>query len=130
MSSTRFISGRRGAVAIEFALIGLPLVILLIGIVEFGRGLHARNALNDAVDRAQRALLIDAAASAASLEEEVRRAFNAGPDEDLTVAVAAEDQAGRAYRRVTAAFEMRLLLPTPIGRSVTVVADRRVVSNE
>ncbi len=47
---------RRGAVAIEFAAIALPLMLLLGGTVEFGRYIWTRHALQDAAAAGARCL--------------------------------------------------------------------------
>lgn len=49
----------RGAVAVEFAIILPVLVLLLFGIIEFGRGYNAKIALQGAVREGARVLAID-----------------------------------------------------------------------
>lgn len=123
----RFARHNGGAAAIEFALIGLPLIILFIGLLEFGRGLHFRSALNEAADRAQRAVLVDQALSNAELETKIRDGFHAGPSDDLMIAHGATELNGLDYRRVDLSFDMRLLLPTPLGRDITLSTDRLIL---
>ena len=116
----------RGAAALEFALVGLPFILLMFGLVEFGRGLHIRNGLEDAADRAQRALLIDPAAGAGAIETEVRTAFRAGSLDRLTVTIA-NPVSGANVRTVTLTYRMDLLLPAPLGRTIPIVSARRVL---
>lgn len=121
------IEDQRGAAALEFALIGLPFIILLLGLVEFGRGLHIRNALDYAADQAQRAIMIDPAASTTKLEETIRSTFRAGRLTELTSNVDSyETIAGVTYRLVSLDYAMQLLLPAPLGRKVTITSTRRV----
>ena len=122
----RFIGDRGGATALEFALIGLPFIMLMLGLIEFGRGLHIRNGLDNAVDRAQRILLIDPGAAAGSIETEVRAAFRAGSQERLTVAITGSPSGGN-IRTLTVTFQMDLLLPAPIGRTISIGSARQVV---
>ena len=122
----RLIGDRSGAAAVEFALIGLPFILLLLGLIEFGRGLHIRTALDAAADRAQRAILIDPAASPETIEAEVRSAFQAGSPDSVTVTYASETVAGIDYRLVTLGYQMDLLLPAPLGGPVTIKSVRRV----
>ncbi len=122
----RLMEDRSGAAALEFALIGLPFILLLLGLIEFGRGLHIRTALDAAADRAQRAILIDPAASAGTIEAAIRNAFQAGQPELVTITYATESAAGVDYRLVTLDYEMDLLLPAPLGRSVSIGSTRRV----
>lgn len=126
-SLRRFLGQDKASTAIEFALIGLPIVILTIGLMEFGRGMHIRNALNDVADRAQRAVLVDHTVSNASLEAQIRAAFRAGPSDDLVISHGTEVLDSLDYRRVDLSFDMRLLLPTPIGRDVTLSANRLIL---
>ncbi|QHE76509.1 TadE/TadG family type IV pilus assembly protein [Hydrogenophaga sp. PBL-H3] len=48
----------RGAVAVEFALVLIPLITLLVGVVEYGRALHQYNTLAKSVRGAVRYLTI------------------------------------------------------------------------
>lgn len=116
---------QRGAAALEFALIGLPFIVLLLGLVEFGRGLHIRNALDFTADQAQRAIMIDPETS--TLEETIRSTFRAGQLTELTSSVdKRETIAGVTYRLVSLDYAMQLLLPAPLGRTVTISSTRRV----
>lgn len=117
----------RGLAALEFALVGLPFILLLLGLMEFGRGLYIRNALDSAADRAQRVIMIDPSASTTALEQTIRSAFQAGPSESLTLSYAVETVAGVNYRRVSLEYAMQLLLPAPLGRTVNIASSRRVV---
>ena len=117
----------RGAAAVEFALIGIPTILLFLGLVEFGRGLHVKNALNDAADRAQRAVLIEPSLSDALLEDRVRETFFAGSADQLVISHAAVTLGGLTYRRVDLSFEMQLLLPNPVGQSVSLATDRLIL---
>jgi Flp pilus assembly protein TadG len=56
---SRLLRERRGAVAIEFALTVPVLLVVMLGIVEFGRALWAQNALHYAVEEAARCATID-----------------------------------------------------------------------
>ena len=53
------LADRAGAVAIEFAILGPLLVMLLIGVIEFGRMLWAENALQYAVAEAARCMSVN-----------------------------------------------------------------------
>lgn len=53
-------SDRRGATAVEFALILPPFLLLLLGVVEFGRALWTQSALHFAVEESARCAAVDA----------------------------------------------------------------------
>ena len=55
----RLMRNRFGGVAEEFALVATPLILLLLGTMEVGRGLWMQNALNYSVEEAARCASID-----------------------------------------------------------------------
>ena len=122
----RFIGDCVGAAALEFALIGLPFVLLLFGLVEVGRGLHIRTALDAAADRAQRVVLIDPTAGAETIEAAIRNEFQAGKPGLLAISYATESFAGVEYRLVMLNYTMNLLLPAPLGGTISIGSTRRI----
>ena len=119
-----FFRDERATAAIEIGLIALPLAMLLVGLVEVGRGLHIKTAVNEAADRGQRILMLNADASQSDIAAAVRAGFRAGEGERLNVAVAPVDVDGATYRRITLDYDMRLLIPSPVGRTVTISAEQ------
>ena len=125
-SLRRLPSDRRGTAALEFALLGLPFVALLLGILEFGRGFYIRVSLDAAADQAQRAVLIDPLIEALELEETVRTAFGTGPSDKLTIRSSTETTSGTTFQLVSLDYSMQLILPIPFNRSVTLSSSRRI----
>lgn len=122
----RFIADRGGAAALEFALIGLPFILLLFGLIEFGRGLHIRTALDAAADRAQRLILINPMASIETIEAEIRETFRAGRPDLLTIMHTTDSVAGIDYRSVALKYPMVIFLPSPLGGTLSIGSTRRV----
>lgn len=122
-----FRSGSRGATAIEFALLALPFVILIIGLIEFGRALHIRNSLDNSADRAQRQIIIDAASTSTSLTATARDAFLAGDPTKLQVVLSDGTSGTTNYRTIQLSYTMNLLIPIPTGGDVTLTTSRKVV---
>ena len=120
-----FVGDRGGAAALEFALMGLPFILLLLGLIEVGRGLHIRTALDAAADRAQRAILIDPGASAETLAVEIRKAFHAGQPELLMITYLT-DPDPRNYRLLSIDYRMDMLLPAPLGGPIEIGSTRRI----
>lgn len=58
-SSRRLLRSRAGTTAVEFALIGLPFVMLIFGTVEFSRLIWTQSALQFAVERAARCAAVN-----------------------------------------------------------------------
>jgi Flp pilus assembly protein TadG len=110
-----------GATAIEFAVICVPLILLSLGIIEFGRALNTRNDLAFAADAGARKVLIGEASDAV-IEDAVRAAFGAGQAEALTVSVGRETVDGAEFRTLALSYSFTLLIPSlkedPIGLSL------------
>lgn len=125
----RFIDDTDGVAAVEFALIGIPLVMLLIGLVEFGRAIHIRSAMDNAVDRAQRMIIIDPLINITDLTTRIRQNFAAGNSDALVVGVSDMTSSGTNYRLVSLTYDMQLLLPISLGRDISLTMNRRVAIN-
>lgn len=125
-----FVRNRRGAAAIEFAILAPVFVLLLIGLLEFGRALHLRNALNDAADRAQRMVLIDREVALDSIRASVVEAFRGAQVVGPFLSEAAIETDGVFFRRISITIETNLLLPSPLGRSLTMNEERLVLLRE
>lgn len=119
-----------GASAVEFALVGLPAAMLMIGILEMGRGLHLRGAIDDAVDRAQRVAVIDRDISDVDLATTVRLELRSGLGQSqgdaAQVTVSTEATSTASYKVITVELPMRLLLPNPITRDITISSSGRL----
>jgi len=73
----RFLSNEAGASAIEFALLALPFVLLLFGIIEFGRAFWAREVLQSVANKGARCMgvLHPSCASGSSFNEGSTKAY-------------------------------------------------------
>ncbi len=122
----RLLADIRGATAVEFALVALPFVILMLGLIEFGRALHIRHGLDNAADRAQRQIIIDAAATSTSLTTSARADFLAGDRDKLHVVVSSGTSGGIPYRAIELSYTMTLLVPIPMKGDVVLSTQRKV----
>lgn len=64
----RFRVDNRGAAAVEFALVGLPLILLLFGTIECGQMLWTQNTLQFAVEQAARYAVVNPAATTSQIQ--------------------------------------------------------------
>lgn len=94
-----------GATAVEFALVGLPLFLLMLGVIEFGRALFLQNDLSYATDVAARQVLIGQVGQSLSetdatarLSDAVRANFRSGDPALLQVTTARETVNGSDFR--------------------------------
>lgn len=115
-----------GAAALEFAIVSLFLVLISIGVIDFGRALYVRNDMSYAADLGAREVLIAEAVSAGTLESTVRTAFT-GPDPDLLeVTIDTETIAGLTYWNLTLTYPLALKLPGFTDSPLTLSVTRRI----
>ncbi|HUE46759.1 MAG TPA: TadE/TadG family type IV pilus assembly protein [Aestuariivirgaceae bacterium] len=112
-----------GAAALEFAIVSLFLVLVSIGVVDFGRGFHVRNNMSYAADVGARTLLTNPETSDSTLEGAIRDAFTGPEPELLVVDFLTEMVGGTTYRTVTITYPLDLHIPgfesSPIDLTVT-----------
>lgn len=117
---------RSGATALEFAIVSLFLVLISIGVIDFGRGLYLRNEISYAADKGARTILLDNATSDSAVEEAIRQAF-AGPEPDrLQVLFGSETVNGVTYRTVTIEYPLELKIPGFSDTAITLSVARRI----
>lgn len=98
----------RGAVAVEFALL-LPIFIMLVmGVIEFGRGYNATIELTGAVREGARALALGNSPSDA---ETAIIAASPGLNPEPTVTVLADCSGGAERARITANYSLTYNIP-------------------
>lgn len=98
----RFLTCRRGVVALESALASIPLILCLAGVFEIVRTIFTSDLIQRAAHRAARTtVLAGAAASSTALENRVRQAVNAEVGNmlnfDLTMSGTCTGPASAAY---------------------------------
>lgn len=124
---------RSGATAVEFAILCLPLFLMALGLVEFGRALNLRNDLSYAADVAARKVLIGQIPAGSSesdvlakLDAAVRGAFAAGDPNLLQVTVGKETVDGAVFRRLSIHYDFTLLLPGLKDGPIALELSRRI----
>ena len=118
--------GEAGASALEFAIVASALIVLAVGLVEFGRALHVRNELSFAADFAARAILTHPERSNDELEAEVRSALTSSEAERLEISVETETVDGASFRTVALSYPFTLLIPTLRSEPISMSIERRV----
>lgn len=113
--------GQRGAVAVEFALILPVLLLLVLGIIEFGFGYHAWDATQNAAREGARVGAVNP--SIGEIEDRVRGASDFLDQDQLTVTVQCAPEGGGSYGscgwtegdsvRVTVEYGYDYLTPLP-----------------
>ena len=99
----------RGAAAIEFALVAIPLFMFIFGIIEMGRVLWLQNALHYAVEEASRCAAVDATTCGTPdlvLDFAASHAGTTFPTSIFTY-----DPSATCGKQVSAIYRMNLIIP-------------------
>lgn len=122
-----------GATAIEFALVCLPLFLLVLGVLEVGRAFYLQNNLSYAADVAAREVLIGLIGrdlpeteANAKLDSVVRANFHSGNPALLQVTLGRESIDGVNFRVLTLRYPFTFLLPKLMERPIVIGLSRRI----
>ncbi|WP_027998858.1 TadE/TadG family type IV pilus assembly protein [Sinorhizobium arboris] len=122
-----------GATAVEFALVCLPLLLLILGVIEFGRVFYVRNDLSHAADIAARKVLIGQVARDASdseaqqkLERAVRESFRSGNPLLLQIVTGKETVDGIDFRILSIRYPFTFVLPGLANGPLNLQLSRRI----
>ncbi|MBP1886651.1 TadE/TadG family type IV pilus assembly protein [Sinorhizobium mexicanum] len=122
-----------GATAVEFALVCLPLLLLMLGIIEFGRAFYVRNDLSYAADFAARKVLIGQIARDApdgeaqqKLARAVRESFHGGDPALLQIVTGKETVDGIDFRILSIQYPFTFVLPGLAGSPFNLQLSRRI----
>jgi Flp pilus assembly protein TadG len=131
----RHSDGERGAVAVEFALVFPVLILIILGILEFGFGYHAWDVTQNAAREGARVGAVDARVD--DIEARVRGTSNVLDQSLLHVTVQCQPAAGGAFSsnpcadagdvvRVTVVYRYDYITPLPnfvsMGDSMTLTS--------
>lgn len=124
---------RSGATAVEFSLVCLPLLLLALGIVEFGRAFYLENNLSYAADIAARKVLIgqvgrnlSESEAYSQLQAIVRENFSGGDPALLQVALGKETVDGIDFRVLSLRYSFTFLVPGLADGPIALGLSRRI----
>jgi len=118
-----FLRDQRGVSAIEFA-ITLPLLLLIVlGTMEFGRALKARNEMSQALSKVVRVLNLDSEQTTASISELLGTYLADYSSEDLDVDVLSSTISGTDYMNISVGFPFHTMIPFSSVSTVTLNVD-------
>ncbi|MRX51763.1 hypothetical protein GI374_15285 [Paracoccus sp. S-4012] len=113
-----------GAAAIEFAMIGLLVISLILGIFELGRAMFLRNQLAFAADVAARRVLLDPSAASGDLEQLAATIRESIPFEQTELQVELELTSSGEILSITLRRPVTLLVPDVYPHSITLSVER------
>ncbi len=109
-----FLKNRRGATAVEAALLLPAVMVFLWGTMEFGRAIWSQNAIQNAMDQAVRLAMVQGKTSS-ELTTDILAGLPGGstswPGLTVTVVNEAADANGVVFATVTASYEFDILVP-------------------
>ena len=109
--------------AIEFAIV-LPLFLLiLVGAIEYGRALQARNEMSFAVSKAVRVINLDPGRSASEIASLLATDLTRYSSHDLSVTVSNATISGSSYMNISVNFPFELIIPLAGISSMTLTID-------
>ncbi|WP_262269897.1 TadE/TadG family type IV pilus assembly protein [Microvirga yunnanensis] len=118
----RFHRCQSGVAAIEFALVGSLLILVSLGVIEFGRGLLVRNEISYLADLGSRQILLNPDVSESTLRSQMQAEFS-GEKSLLQLATTLETLDGAKYRSIKVSYPLTLLVPgltdSPMNLSIT-----------
>lgn len=111
--STRLRRNRRGASAVEFALIIPIFLTMTMGVVEMGRAMFIKSALQFAVEETARHAIVNSGASTATLKEYAENSLaNSGANAaSATFTVTQEITGSRTYMSIVGTYNFTVIVP-------------------
>lgn len=127
----------KGATAVEFAIIAMPLIMVTVGTIEVGRALQVRNSMEHNTDRVERSILILERASkseepyikTASGREILTTRLKGGYDSAAVGAPTPETVDGTviSFSTITLSENFQLLIPFLDSSPITMTVQRKVL---
>lgn len=116
-----------GAAAIEFAMVGILVISLVLGIFEFGRVLFLHNQLAYAADVASRQVLLNPPRTTQDLERlevAIRNSMTTGASDSLEIDL--DLPSSDNIMPITLRQNLRVMVPGFDGRNIVVTISRNV----
>ena len=111
-STRRWRSARRGATAVEFALVAPLFVMMLVGVVQLGLTLHAANAVQWSIERAARTALLAGSPDQATLQAVVDDVLaRSSPGSALAINWTVDSSGSVPLARITGTYVHRMDVP-------------------
>ncbi len=128
ISTVRLWSARRAASAVEFALVAPVFLTITLGVVEMGRAMFIKSALQFAVEETARYALVNSSASTSTLATYAATSLaNSGATvTGATFSVTQETTGSRTYMSITGSYAFSVIIPIVAIPDVTLNAKSRV----
>jgi Flp pilus assembly protein TadG len=125
----RALACRRGAAAVEFAIIAPVFLVLVLGTVELGRAMWIKGSIQFAVEETSRYALVNTSASMSDLQTYAENALVGVDSSDVTFQAQTESADGYSFVSITGTHSFSVLVPIVPLPDVTLSAKSRVPLN-
>jgi Flp pilus assembly protein TadG len=115
----RLSSDIRGVAAVEFALILLPLLLMVLGIIDGGRMLWTQNSLQYAVEQAARCAVVNSKTTCSTAAQIQSYAASMVYGMSLSSSVFSSGNCGSNTQQVSASYSYTPLFPFPNNVTLT-----------
>lgn len=115
-----------GSTAVEFAFIGLVVIVLSIATLEIGRALHLSNELSFAADHGTRLVLLNPDATDTEVEAEVRSHLRLANTEGLEIITSHNSLDAQPTRGLHISLPVELLIPASRLPGFRLTVERRI----
>lgn len=122
----RLLRCQRGVAAVEFAIVGTLLMVLLVGGIDMGRTFYVKNQLSYLADQATRQVLVNPDVTDATLQTALAADFTAGDASLLVVNVTPQTISGIDFRVISIDYPMALFVPFLNFSTLALNVNRRV----
>ena len=119
---------RRGASAVEFALIAPVMIMMLFGVLETGRILHTKSSLQRGVEIAARYTMVNQTATASELQTVAFAKYSPTGDGGTkpSITIARVTLSGVDFMVISASLDHTMSIPMMSARKVNLSAQSRV----
>jgi len=121
-------ASRRGATAVEFAMVAPIFIIMVAGVFEMGRAMWIKSSMQYAVEETTRYAIVNTSASTSTLATYASTAYSSSGNSisGATFAATQTTVSGRTYILITGSYDFTVIIPLVPFPDVTLSARSRI----
>jgi Flp pilus assembly protein TadG len=123
-ASSRLVGDKRGATAVELALVFPLFIMIVLGIIEIGQALRLWNEVQHALGRAVRLVNVNASTTPSEITSAMRSYLTDVDADSLTVTATPVTISGITHIKISVGFPFEIILPFTDISTVTINVDR------
>ena len=124
----RLAGSRRGATAVEFAMVAPIFIIMVAGVFEMGRAMWIKSSMQYAVEETTRYAIVNTSASTSTLATYASTAYSSSGNSisGATFAATQTTVSGITYISITGSYDFTVIIPLVPFPDVTLSAKSRI----